>query len=94
MAAGPSDPCSVAPSSIGSREISSADSFLAWMPAEVANVLRRAVLAADVSPDAAGLAYADLLDLPVLGRCGLAGAPADGAPEVRQQAQEFKASGK
>jgi 3-deoxy-D-manno-octulosonate 8-phosphate phosphatase (KDO 8-P phosphatase) len=28
----------------------------------------------------------DLLDLPVLGRCGLAGAPADGAPEVRQQA--------
>ena len=35
------------------------------MPAEVANVLRRAVLAADVSPEAAGLAYADLIELPV-----------------------------
>lgn len=35
------------------------------LPVEVANVLRRAVLAGDVSADAASLAHADLLELPV-----------------------------
>lgn len=35
------------------------------MPAEVADVLRRAVRAGDLSADAASLAYADLLDLRV-----------------------------
>ena len=33
------------------------------MPVEVASVLRRAAMAGDLSPDAASLAYADLLDL-------------------------------
>lgn len=35
------------------------------MPAEVANILRRAVLAGELSSDVAGLAHADLLSLPV-----------------------------
>jgi predicted nucleic acid-binding protein len=35
------------------------------MPVEVANILRRAVLAGDVSADVASLAHADLLDLRV-----------------------------
>jgi predicted nucleic acid-binding protein len=35
------------------------------MPAEVANILRRAVMSGDVSADAAALAHADLLDLRV-----------------------------
>ena len=35
------------------------------MPAEVANILRRAALAGDVSADVASLAHADLLDLRV-----------------------------
>lgn len=35
------------------------------MPAEVANILRRAALSGDISPDSAALAHADLLDLPV-----------------------------
>lgn len=35
------------------------------MPVEVASVLRRAATAGDLSPDAASLAYADLLDLRV-----------------------------
>jgi len=35
------------------------------MPVEVANVLRRAALAGDVSDDVAGLAHADLLAVPV-----------------------------
>lgn len=35
------------------------------MPAEAANVLRRAELAGDLSADIVALAYADLLDLPV-----------------------------
>ena len=35
------------------------------MPVEVASVLRQAVTAGDLSPDAASLAYADLLDLRV-----------------------------
>ena len=35
------------------------------MPAEVANVLRRAALAGEISPDTAALAHADLLSLPV-----------------------------
>ncbi len=35
------------------------------MPVEVANILRRAALAGDVSRDAAALAHADLLDLRV-----------------------------
>jgi predicted nucleic acid-binding protein len=35
------------------------------MPVEVANILRRAVLADDVSVDTASLAHADLLDLRV-----------------------------
>jgi predicted nucleic acid-binding protein len=35
------------------------------LPVEVANVLRRAVLAGQVGPDAASLAHADLLDLPL-----------------------------
>lgn len=33
------------------------------MPIEAANVLRRAAVAADLSPDTASLAHADLLDL-------------------------------
>ncbi len=33
------------------------------LPVEVASVLRRSVRAAELSPDAAALAYADLLDL-------------------------------
>lgn len=33
------------------------------MPVEVANILRRAALAGDLSPDAATLAHADLLEL-------------------------------
>jgi predicted nucleic acid-binding protein len=35
------------------------------MPVEAANMLRRAELAGEISADVAGLAYADLLDLPV-----------------------------
>lgn len=35
------------------------------MPAEVANILRRAVLAGRLSADAASLAHGDLLDLPI-----------------------------
>lgn len=35
------------------------------MPVETANILRRAVLAEDLSPDAATLAHRDLLRLPV-----------------------------
>ena len=35
------------------------------MPVEVASVLRRAAAAGDISPDAASLAYADMLDLRV-----------------------------
>jgi predicted nucleic acid-binding protein len=35
------------------------------MPAEVANILRRAALAGDISADVASLAHADLLDLRV-----------------------------
>jgi predicted nucleic acid-binding protein len=35
------------------------------MPAEAANILRRAATAGDISADAASLAYADLLDLRV-----------------------------
>lgn len=35
------------------------------MPVEAANILRRAVLARDLSPDLAALAHADLLQLPV-----------------------------
>jgi predicted nucleic acid-binding protein len=35
------------------------------MPAEVANILRRAVLAGEISPDTASLAHGDLLDLRV-----------------------------
>jgi predicted nucleic acid-binding protein len=35
------------------------------MPAEVANILRRAGLAGDISADVASMAHADLLDLPV-----------------------------
>ena len=35
------------------------------LPVEVANVLRRAVLAGEVSTDSASLAHADLLELPV-----------------------------
>ena len=35
------------------------------MPVEVANILRRAALAGDVSSDAASLAHADLVDLGV-----------------------------
>lgn len=35
------------------------------MPIEAANVLRRAALAADLSPDTASLAHADLLELRV-----------------------------
>lgn len=34
------------------------------MPVEVANILRRASLAGDISPDVAAMAHADLLDLP------------------------------
>ncbi len=37
----------------------------ALMPVEVANTLRRAVLAGDLSADTASQAHADLLDLPV-----------------------------
>jgi predicted nucleic acid-binding protein len=35
------------------------------MPVEAANILRRAALAGDISPDVASMAHADLLDLPV-----------------------------
>jgi len=35
------------------------------MPVEVANILRRAAAAGDISPDAASLAHADLQDLTV-----------------------------
>jgi predicted nucleic acid-binding protein len=35
------------------------------MPAEVANILRRTVLAGDISADVASLAHADLQELPV-----------------------------
>jgi predicted nucleic acid-binding protein len=35
------------------------------MPVEVANILRRSVLAGDIAADTAALAHADLLDLPV-----------------------------
>jgi predicted nucleic acid-binding protein len=35
------------------------------MPVEVANVLRRAAAAGEISPDTAALAHADLLSLPV-----------------------------
>lgn len=35
------------------------------MPVEVANILRRAAAAADISTDVAALAHADLLQLPV-----------------------------
>lgn len=35
------------------------------MPAEVANILRRAVLAGDMSPDSASLAHGELLDMRV-----------------------------
>ena len=35
------------------------------MPAEAANILRRAATAGDISADAAAMAYADLLDLRV-----------------------------
>jgi len=45
-------------------------------------------LIAERGLDEASVAYMgdDLLDLPVIGRAGLAGAPADAAPEVRGQA--------
>jgi len=36
------------------------------MPVEVANILRRAILAGQLSADAASMAHADLLDLPVV----------------------------
>ena len=36
------------------------------MPVEVASVLRRAVLAGDLTPDVGSLAHGDLLDLPVV----------------------------
>ena len=36
------------------------------MPVEVANVLRRAVLAGDLTPDVGSLAHGDLLALPVV----------------------------
>lgn len=35
------------------------------MPVEAANILRRAILAEDISEDAAAMAYADLIALPV-----------------------------
>ena len=57
----------------GGRDGTWADGLLAGerlaaphlMPAEVANVLRRAVASGDLSADAASMAHADLLALPV-----------------------------
>src|SRR5258706_12284024 len=48
-------------------EILSSDVLAAphLMPVEVANILRRAILSGDVSPDTASMAHADLLSLRV-----------------------------
>jgi predicted nucleic acid-binding protein len=50
------------------RDVLSDDFLVAphLMPVEAANVLRRAVLAGDLSVDAATLAYGDLVQLPVV----------------------------
>lgn len=49
------------------EELLAAESLAAphLMPVEVANILRRAALGGDISPDTASLAHGDLLDLRV-----------------------------